>query len=60
MRRFRSVHHAEFVLFENDTRLGMLTWYDGPFEDYIVPFVEAVGGIFAGRRLFDIQDALEI
>src|SRR6185436_9255603 len=41
-----NVHHAQFVLLENDTRLGVLTWYDGLFDDYIVSFVEHIGGIF--------------
>jgi len=41
-----NVHYAQFVFFENDTRLGVLTWYDGPFEDYILSFVEHIGGIF--------------
>jgi hypothetical protein len=41
-----NVHHAQFVFLENDTRLGVLTWYDGPFDDYIVSFVEHIGGIF--------------
>lgn len=41
-----NVHHAQFVFLENDTRLGVLTWYDGTFEDYIVSFVEHIGGIF--------------
>jgi len=41
-----NVHHAQFVFLENDTRLAVLTWYDGPFEDYILAFVEHIGGIF--------------
>jgi hypothetical protein len=41
-----NVHHAQFVFLENDTRLGVLTWYDGPFDDYIVSFVEHIGGVF--------------
>lgn len=41
-----NVHHAQFVFLENDTRLGVLTWYDGPFDDYIISFVEHIGGIF--------------
>ncbi len=41
-----NVHHAQFVFLENDTRLGVLTWYDGTFDDYIVSFVEHIGGIF--------------
>jgi len=54
-----NVHHAQFVFLENDTRLGVLTWYDGPFEDYILSFVEHVGGIFnAILQHIDGADAL--
>jgi hypothetical protein len=41
-----NVHHAQFVFLENDTRLAVLTWYDGSFDDYILSFVEHIGGIF--------------
>ena len=41
-----NVHHAQFVFLEDDTRLGVLTWYDGPFDDYILSFVEHIGFIF--------------
>lgn len=41
-----NVHHAQFVFLENDTRLAVLTWYDGPFEDYILSFVEHIGAVF--------------
>ena len=54
-----NVHHAQFVFLENDTRLGVLTWYDGPFDDYIVSFVEHIGGIFnAILQFIDGADAL--
>ncbi len=54
-----NVHHAQFVFLENDTRLGVLTWYDGPFEDYILSFVEHIGGIFnAILQYIDGADAL--
>ena len=54
-----NVHHAQFVLLENDTRLGVLTWYDGPFDDYIVSFVEHIGGIFnAILQFIEGADAL--
>ena len=46
LRRLGNVHHAQFVFLENDTRLAVLTWYDGPFDDYILSFVEHIGGIF--------------
>jgi hypothetical protein len=54
-----NVHHAQFVFLENDTRLGVLTWYDGPFEDYILSFVEHIGGIFnAILQFIEGADAL--
>ena len=54
-----NVHHAQFVFLENDTRLGVLTWYDGTFDDYIVSFVEHIGGIFnAILQYVDGADAL--
>lgn len=59
LRRLGNVHHAQFVFLENDTRLGVLTWYDGPFDDYIVSFVEHIGGIFnAILQYVDGADAL--
>ncbi|MGC4084017.1 MAG: hypothetical protein QM736_18380 [Vicinamibacterales bacterium] len=59
LRGLGNVHHAQFVFLENDTRLGVLTWYDGPFEDYIVSFVEHIGGIFNGiLQYIDGADAL--
>lgn len=54
-----NVHHAQFVFLENETRLAVLTWYDGPFEDYILSFVEHIGGIFnAILQYIDGADAL--
>jgi hypothetical protein len=54
-----NVHHAQFVFLEMDTRLAVLTWYDGPFEDYILSFVEHIGGIFnAILQYIDGADAL--
>jgi len=54
-----NVHHAQFVFLENDTRLGVLTWYDGTFDDYILSFVEHIGGIFnAILQHIDGGDAL--
>ena len=59
LRRLGNVHHAQFVFLENDTRLGVLTWYDGPFDDYILSFVEHIGGIFnAILQYIDGADAL--
>jgi hypothetical protein len=57
--RLGNVHHAQFVFLENDTRLGVFTWYDGVFEDYILSFVEHIGSIFnAILQYIDGADAL--
>jgi len=54
-----NVHHAQFVFLESDSRLGVLTWYDGSFDDYILSFVEHIGGIFnAVLQYIEGADAL--
>jgi hypothetical protein len=42
----RSVHFARFVLLEDDTRLAVITSYDGDFEDYVLDFTLHIGDIF--------------
>jgi len=42
----RNVHFAQFVMLENNTRLGVFTIYDGNFDDYILSFTEHIGDIF--------------
>jgi hypothetical protein len=39
------VHFARFV-FLGGTQFAVITDYDGSFEDYIVAFVNAIGGVF--------------
>lgn len=41
-----SVHFARFVLLENDTRLAVITSYDGDFERYVMDFVDHLGPEF--------------
>lgn len=41
-----TVHFARFVFLENDTRLAVITAYDGSFERYAMDFVEKIGGLF--------------
>jgi hypothetical protein len=41
----RLVHFARFVMLPGNN-LGVITTYDGDFEDYILAFVERVGDIF--------------
>jgi hypothetical protein len=54
--RLGNVHFAEFVLLENNTKLGVFTIYDGDFDAYILSFVEHIGDIF-DAILVNVQDA---
>lgn len=40
------VHFARFVFLDNNTKLAVITTYDGTFDDYINDFIEAIGDIF--------------
>ena len=51
-----NVHFARFVFMESNTRLAVITTYDGTFEDYINEFIDAIGDIFNGL-LAHMQDA---
>ena len=42
----QNVHFARFVLLENDTRLAVITTYDGDFRKYIMDFVDVLGPVF--------------
>lgn len=42
----QTVHFARFVLLENDTRLAVITTYDGDFRKYIMDFVDRLGLVF--------------
>jgi hypothetical protein len=41
-----NVHFAQFVLLENNTKLGVFTIFDGGFDDYILSFTQHIGDIF--------------
>ena len=41
-----TVHFARFVFLENNTKLAVITTYDGDFEIYINDFVNEIGDIF--------------
>lgn len=41
-----TVHFARFVFLEHDTRLAVITTYDGSFETYINEFVDQIGDVF--------------
>lgn len=50
------VHFAQFLFLENDTKLGLFTWYDRDFDSYIEHFALDVGPLF--DKIFEhIQDA---
>jgi hypothetical protein len=40
------VHYARFVLFDDDTRLAVITTYDGTFDNYLNEFVNHLGDVF--------------
>jgi hypothetical protein len=44
--KLRTVHFARFVFLENNTKLGVITTYDGSFEDYINEFIDEIGDVF--------------
>jgi hypothetical protein len=46
LNQLKNVHFARFVFLENNTKLAVITTYDGTFEDYINEFVDAIGDIF--------------
>ena len=52
----KTVHFARFVFMENNTRLAVITTYDGKFEDYIADFTRVIGDIFNGL-LAHMEDA---
>ncbi len=41
-----TVHFARFTFLENNTKLAVITTYDGSFERYIHDFVNVIGHIF--------------
>lgn len=46
LEKLNNVHFARFVFLENNTKLAVITTYDGTFEDYIADFTREIGGIF--------------
>jgi len=41
-----TVHFARFVFLENNTRLAVITTYDGEFDKYLNDFVDHIGDVF--------------
>lgn len=44
--KLRIVHFARFVFLENNTKLAIITTYDGSFEDYLNEFIDEIGNVF--------------
>ena len=44
--KLANVHFARFVFLENNTKLAVITTYDGTFEDYIADFTREIGDVF--------------
>lgn len=56
LNKLANVHFARFVFLENNTRLAVITTYDGTFEDYINEFIDSIGDVF-NALLAHMQDA---
>jgi hypothetical protein len=46
LEKLQNVHFARFVFLENNTKLAVITTYDGTFEDYIGDFTREIGDVF--------------
>ena len=46
LNRVATVHFARFVFLENNTKLAIITTYDGDFDTYINDFIEQIADIF--------------
>jgi hypothetical protein len=44
--KLKIVHFARFVLMENNTKLAIITTYDGTFDDYLNEFIDEIGDVF--------------
>ncbi len=55
LNRLRTVHFARFV-FLDDTKLAIITTFDGSFADYIDAFVNTIGPVF-DKLLVHMKDA---
>jgi hypothetical protein len=56
LNKLKIVHFARFVFLENNTKLAVITTYDGTFDDYINDFIDAIGDVF-NALLAHMQDA---
>jgi hypothetical protein len=46
LNKLKTVHFARFVFLEQNTKLAVITTYDGSFEDYINEFIDEIGDVF--------------
>jgi hypothetical protein len=46
LNKLKTVHFARFVFLENNTKLAVITTYDGSFDDYINEFIDEIGDVF--------------
>jgi hypothetical protein len=46
LNKLNIVHFARFVFLEQNTKLAVITTYDGSFEDYINDFIDEIGDVF--------------
>jgi len=46
LNKLNTVHFARFVFLEKNTKLAVITTYDGKFEDYINDFIDEIGDVF--------------
>jgi hypothetical protein len=56
LNKLRIVHFARFVFLENNTRLAVMTAYDGSFDNYINQFINVIGDVF-NQLLVHMADA---
>jgi len=56
LNRVATVHFARFVFLENNTKLAIITTFDGDFDTYIKDFVEQISDVF-NRLLAHMEDA---
>lgn len=46
LNKLKTVHFARFVFLEHNTKLAVITTYDGSFDDYINEFIDEIGDVF--------------
>jgi len=54
--KIATVHFARFAFFENNTKLGVITSYDGDFDTCINEFINEIGDVF-NKLLLHMENA---